>query len=117
MPLIACPDCDKQFSSSAASCPGCGYVQPIQQGVLYIERKTQLNSAALKTEVYVDGMQYGSIRPGKSMEIPLDAGRHNLEVVRSNGGNSSGLFDLEPGGEVHARISFGLMGGLNVEVG
>ena len=116
MPLIVCPDCGKQFSDSAPACPNCGFVRPVQQGVLRIERKMQLNSGAIKTTVFVDGMQYGSLRPGKSLEIPLEPGRHNLEVARANGGNSSGLFDVGPGEEVYARISFGVMGGLNVDV-
>lgn len=31
MALITCPDCNREVSSSAASCPGCGY--PVAQAI------------------------------------------------------------------------------------
>lgn len=118
MALVTCIECGNQVSDSAPMCPRCGYQRPVAEGQLIVQRKTQLNSGGLKTEVYVDGVPYGGVRPGGSVTIDLEPGTHELAIRnRFKGLESTGGVIIKPGQATDCLVSFNLMGALKVEVG
>lgn len=117
MALVNCTECDRQISDSAPSCPYCGYQAPIEQALLIVERQTQLNGGALKTDIFVDDVHYGGIRSGGRLAIPLDSGPHHILAKNAaRGWLSSGTSILEAGQEHTCHLSMRLAGGIKVVV-
>jgi hypothetical protein len=47
MPLIKCPDCEKDVSDSAVSCPNCGHPINIQSQIQTIDKQTKKTKSSL----------------------------------------------------------------------
>lgn len=118
MALINCSDCEKQVSSSAKSCIHCG--APLKSGTtrLTITRKSSLNAAMRNMYVYVDNVPQGTLKNGKSIEIVRESG-FSAYVDTNVGGLSPrpAVIPVSPGQDLHAAVSFSLMGGVTAKVG
>lgn len=117
MALVNCGDCGHRMSDSAPSCPQCGWVVPVQNGLLVVSRKGQLNSGLVGTEVGVDGAFYGTLRAGQQLQIELAPGPHYLDVSKNNGGSGRFRVDVASGAETHVQVSITVMGGMKISGG
>lgn len=79
MALIKCPECGKEVSSNAVACPHCGNPVPKKMCPVRIERNSTI-AMAVNCYVFIDGSMRGEIKSGKSMEIELPVGSHNIYV-------------------------------------
>lgn len=117
MALVSCGECGHRMSDTAASCPQCGWVAPVQNGVLFVSRKGQLNSGLVGTEIGVDGAHYGVLRAGQQLQIELEPGAHFLDVSKNNGGSGRFRVDILPGEQTSVEVSISLMGGMKISSG
>lgn len=50
-------------------------------GILRITRSSQWANAARKIRIFVDGQEVGAVGHGKSIELPLPSGSHDVEAT------------------------------------
>lgn len=79
MSLIKCPECGKEFSDRAVSCPNCGYPVPQKKVPVHIERNSTM-MLAVGCYVYVDGVMVGELKPKKSLDCELTVGSHSISI-------------------------------------
>ena len=86
MALVKCPECGKEVSSLASSCPVCGAPitalleaasKPVQ---LYFYRPNKWKGAALWGLVSVDGATVGKAVNGATFSIMVAPGRHQIGI-------------------------------------
>lgn len=81
MALIICPECKKEVSSKAKTCPNCG--APISESItipVHFFRIKKLNGAGLSGTILVDGVLVGSADNNTSFEAALTPGNHILTL-------------------------------------
>jgi len=88
MALIRCPECGREVSDKAPSCPNCGV--PITEGkkeikipVYFSRPKAIIHGIAITGTVMVDGYAVGSAENGSNFSVMLKPGNHNI-VIESN---------------------------------
>ena len=79
MALIQCPECGKQISSNAVTCPNCGNPVPKKMCPVHIERNSTI-AVAIICYVYFDGTMYGELKGGRSLDLELPVGKHSVSV-------------------------------------
>lgn len=110
MALIMCPECSSRISDTAPSCPHCGFVAPRPMGRFVAVRKSQLQAAAQKVQVIVDGLPQGNLAPGQHLALDLPAGDYQVVFSPSMSGDLMGTARVRPGQEHVMHLSHGLMG-------
>ena len=80
MALIKCPECGKEISNNAASCPHCGTPIGDKKIPVHFERKKSFVGSANTGTVMVDGVVVGSAGNGASFDVMLTAGSHNVVI-------------------------------------
>ena len=112
MGLINCPECSREVSDRAVSCPQCGSPITAENVTLRLTGFTAFGTKAV--DVYFDGSKVGSV--GKAEELSLtfpSAG--NVEFVTQYMGKERRLsFDVPGGTEADLSFDFGPLGGLKV---
>lgn len=81
MSLIKCPECGKEISDKAATCPNCGMPLRREDRGTYdviITREKQWFLINPKIKIIVDGVDEYSIENNSSITIPLTTGVHTL---------------------------------------
>ena len=82
MALIKCKECGKEISDQAQTCPNCGYPINIKDrdGVLHFYWANMRGNTFLKTKIVIDGVSFGEIKCGHSIDISVDVGAHTVEL-------------------------------------
>lgn len=83
MAIVNCPECAKQISSLATTCPNCGAPIADKKFRVHFERKSRILGKAIKGNIFVDGSFVGPADHGSSFDLMLTSGRHSI-VVRTN---------------------------------
>ncbi|MEY8424583.1 zinc ribbon domain-containing protein [Lachnospiraceae bacterium 38-14] len=81
MSLIKCPECGKEISDKAATCPNCGMPLRREDRGTYdviITREKQWFLVNPKIKIIVDSADEYSIENNSSITIPLTTGTHTL---------------------------------------
>lgn len=79
MAMIQCPECGREISDKASTCPGCG--APVQKPgctVRFERPRAILVGTAVSGTVYIDGQRAGSVANGASFEVFLPYGEHSV---------------------------------------
>lgn len=86
MSLISCPECGRDVSDKAASCPGCGCPLATASAKTYtmtVSMATQRFLISATVSVFLDGVQIGIIGDGQSMAAQIAPGDHTLLLTGS----------------------------------
>ncbi len=70
--LIACPECGKQVSSKAPTCPGCG-VPILRDSKVVVYGYTQQFAVNPKVQVFWNGASLGTVKKGDCISFDIDA--------------------------------------------
>lgn len=85
MALINCPECGKEISDKALSCPNCGVPINMRTAIpVLFKRPRALTNGLVNVEVQEDFQKLGVLGNGKSFETELMTGRHLLELYAGN---------------------------------
>lgn len=81
MALIKCPECGKEISDKASSCPNCG--MPLRREVrgtydVVITRENQWFLINPDATITVDNVDKYKLKNGSSIKIPMPTGDHTL---------------------------------------
>ncbi len=82
MPTVACKECGKMVSPTAATCPHCGVSQPgayLSAKVIF-RRKSQLLRSFGRVRISMDGKKIGELADGHSMETQVPCGVHQFHT-------------------------------------
>lgn len=95
MALIKCPECGKEVSSNAASCPNCGYPIAGEKMVdkkipVRFHREKRFKNGGCSGTVTIDGYPVGSASNGASFVTQLSVGDHNVLIQSTTVGSLSG---------------------------
>lgn len=126
MALIKCSECGKEFSDKASACPNCAC--PIEKNV--ITKKIIINhkkmgfiGSGVEIFIYIDNQMIGKTTSGKSLEIELPIGKHNIRIEMptdqatlksSNISKDAKDFNIEPSNnliEITISIKLGFSAG------
>lgn len=84
MALIQCPECGREISDKAPSCPYCGVpinVPPTEKKVkVTFSREKRLSGYAIYGIVKVDGADVGTASNGASFSAMLSTGSHSVTI-------------------------------------
>lgn len=81
MALITCPECGKEISSKATSCPNCGApIADLMKIPVYFSRERRFRGSDFSGTVMVDGVTVGSAGNGAEFKCMLTAGSHNIVI-------------------------------------
>jgi hypothetical protein len=83
--------------------------------LLRVQRKTGVNGLLMKINVLVDGKMQAQLAVNATADIPLDAGRHVVEV--KGGGAFGGArheLVIAPGSTQVLSVGYGLLGKLQI---
>lgn len=72
MALISCPECGKDVSDKAPTCPNCG-VPILRESKVVVYGYTQQFAINPKVRVYWTGRPVGSVKKGDSISFDIDA--------------------------------------------
>lgn len=86
MSMIKCPECGKEISDKAKSCPNCGAPasNPCLECTVNIRRKRKTAYSARKIRVLVDEKEAIHLENGRIAKISLPQGRHELSFAIGN---------------------------------
>ena len=70
MALIACPECDKEVSDKAPTCPNCGVPLAVPVDALVHVTQKRGKATRFKCQIYVDGAVVAAGRTGDTLRIP-----------------------------------------------
>ena len=99
MALIKCPECGKEISSNAVTCPNCGNPVPKKLCDVSIERSSGFIGGGLSCMVYIDGVLLGEIKRGGKLNTTLPVGTHvvSTESNARNAGYSAAASQSKSG--------------------
>jgi len=109
MAIIQCKECDAQVSDSAPTCPHCGVSAPGGSCTVVFSRPSSMG-LVVRTEVYVDGQPYGTLRAKGRIAVPVSPGDHHVEIQTSQGKSSVTTISAS-GGETPVRVSLSALTG------
>ena len=114
MGLINCPECSREVSDRAASCPQCGSPIAAENVTLRLTGLTDFGTKAV--DVYFDGSKVGSVGKAEELSLTFPSGGNVEFVTLIWGSKKERRFSLDvPGGTVaDLGFDFGPMGGLKV---
>lgn len=91
MALISCPECGREISDRADSCPHCGCPLTQEPKIEYapftLRRESKAFFCAVKYEVYLDYELWGVLKNGESLNATLICGTHHLRLIDKNNFN------------------------------
>ena len=112
MGLINCPECSREVSDRAVSCPQCGLPITAENVTLRLTGLTDFGTKAV--DVYFDGSKVGSVGKAEELSLTFQSGG-NVEFVTQVGNKERRLsFDVPGGTEADLTFEFGTLGGLKV---
>lgn len=116
MALIKCPECGKEISDKALTCPNCGTPINMQCEIpVVFQRQKVLKGAIVTCEFLVDGVHDGFLKNGQSLTMYLFPGTHQIQLPSATGGITTISFDIpENANEVTVVIAPGLLGGWKI---
>lgn len=117
MSLIKCPECGKEISDKALTCPNCGTPINMQcEKPVVFQRKKTSKGMLVKLEFAIDGAYAGFLKNGQSLTMYLFPGTHQVQLPSATGGITSISFDIpEDANEATVLIAPGLLGGWKIE--
>lgn len=109
MAMIKCPECSKDISDKAASCPNCGV--PINQLLpipVIIERKgDKFSGAMFSSDITIDGQYIGAALKNTTLNVDLYPGHHQIIIETSNGQSECNELDIPKDAQnVYLRLQF-----------
>lgn len=83
MAIIHCRECGKEVSDQAPTCPHCGcpMSQETLYGVIHFHWDDPKWSLLVKTDVFIDGKNIGSMKCSEQMDISVPFGVHTVELI------------------------------------
>ena len=113
MGLINCPECSREVSDRAVSCPQCGSPITAENVTLRLTGLTSFGTNAV--DVYFDGSKVGSVGKAEELSLTFPSGG-NVEFVTQVAivGEKRVSFDVPGGTVADLGFDFGPMGGLKV---
>ena len=117
MGLINCPECSREVSDRAVSCPQCGLPITAENVTLRLTGLTDFGTKAV--DVYFDGSKVGSVGKAEELSLTFPSGG-NVEFVTEGSllttlGKEGRVSIDVPGGTVaDLGFEFGAMAGLKV---
>ena len=114
MGLINCPECSREVSDRAVSCPQCGLPITAENVTLRLTGLTDFGTKAV--DVYFDGSKVGSVGKAEELSLTFPSGG-NVEFVTLLMGSKKERrvsFDVPSGTVADLGFAFGLMKNLKV---
>lgn len=105
MALVQCRECGSQVSDTAATCPHCGVSGPAGLCVLRVERKAKFGGAALRVNLFIDGVPQGSMRPGNAGDFEVQPGQHVIEAEVPGRGSFTATVNVASGQSAYLEVS------------
>ena len=94
MAMIKCPECGKEVSSAAPSCPNCGMPLSEKKIPIHFQRKKTFSGSANSGNIRIDGVVCGSACNGTDFETMITVGKHTLQIeAELHGFRSTGFAD------------------------
>ena len=115
MGLMKCPECSREISDRAASCPQCGSPITAENVTLTLTGIPRRILGAKPVHVYLNGSKVGSVGKAEELTLTLPSGG-NVEFVTQSPlvGKKRVSFSVPGGTEADLSFDLGLLGGLNV---
>lgn len=113
MAMIKCPECGKEISDKALTCPNCGVPINMEMPVrVHVERTKKFTGGASSIAVVIDGQFMGELMRGQGFDVDLYPGRHLLELnLRGALRGYSSDFTLDDGvSEAVIMVTAGMTG-------
>lgn len=111
MALINCPECGKEISDKALTCPNCGTPINMRMAIpVTFVRPKAFTGGMIKIFVYVDSQKEGALANGKSFDTELMTGRHIVEFDAGNTHTSAELIIPDDANECVVEVGAGMMG-------
>ena len=116
MGLMKCPECSREVSDRAASCPQCGSPITADNVTLTLTGIPRRILGAKPVHVYLNGSKVGSVDRAEELSLTFPSGGNVEFVTLIWGSKKERRFSLDvPGGTVaDLGFEFGTMGGLKV---
>ncbi len=92
MALIYCPECGKEVSDRAASCPNCGCpmaTETLTNASFCLQRNYKGFLCAVRYDVFLDNQLWGVLKNGDSLSASLPCGTHHLRINDKNNHNKT----------------------------
>ena len=116
MGLINCPECSREVSDRAASCPQCGSPITADNVTLTLTGFPRRYIGSKAVDVYFNGSKVGSVGKAEELSLTFPSGG-NVEFVTLLKGSKKERrvsFDVPSGTVADLGFDFGPMGGLKV---
>ena len=113
MAMIQCPECGKEISDKALTCPNCGVPINMEMPVKVTFATPSSFKVAPKLEIYVDNEYQGALRKAESLDVEVYPGRHLIVLNQLSLQSVSYEFDLNipsDANEVYCEVSTGGLG-------
>ena len=114
MAMIQCPECGKEISDKAFTCPNCGVPINMEMPVkVTVQRTKAFFGGGVGIGVAIDGGFLGELGRGRGVDLELYPGRHLLELSQSGGalkGYSNNFEISEGANEVVITVAAGTLG-------
>ena len=84
MALIKCPECGKEISDKAMSCPNCGLPLRREDKGTYdviIKREKQWFLINPPIKIHVDSVEKYEIESGQQVKVPMTTGKHEILFI------------------------------------
>ena len=85
MALIKCPECGREISDKATTCPHCGApVNPARMVPVTFNRIKKFIGWGIEIDIVVDGVFVGTAYNGDSLTAEIPTGSHQLQMILRN---------------------------------
>ena len=101
MAMIQCPECGKEISDKALTCPNCGVPINMEMPVRVTFATPSSFKMQPKLEIYVDNNYQGTLRKAESLDVEVYPGRHLVMLNQLSLQSVSYEFDLNIPSDAH----------------